>query len=1265
MSFYLEQIIGKSDAINAAIADAIFLGNTSSRVILIENGGNVEGDLFAKIIDNSGNLFKFDSLNWRTSFANHSIMDSVRELENNNDKFSVYFKNLSVLNEVEQKCLIKLLDYNGLHRIVLVLDREVKDLEAGKFKDKVRSLDKIRIPLLNERSEDIPYLVEALITFFSTWAKIDTEVANRLKEYKWQGNFDELVNVFEEAREINSKKEIRIADVNEVLAQKKSKFDSQSVAEISVNDNDVKDKKTDVINDNSEKNVYEISVDNNERKVRRKKIKKSTVVDKVSKDEIEEALKKQEKKLEIESRKKYAKLIKIAVARERDNQEKIREEQIAKIQERNDQNMHDMNDRYSGEIDELKEVIAILRKNLGMSDSSEGAPEIEILRKEHEEVINRYKKQIADLLKKSKQYEEKEVNGLQQIDNYFQSTKQDQEAVIRYKEQITNLSETIEWLRDEIRTLIIKNDKLQEQSKRISQAEYNWSCTSLEEDRTETREEILEELRVDFDEKLLQQKKQLKSKFNKHKKLIQNAYTLELHKLRSLVVGLECRLQDICSDNTVNKQKVQEIEKSNEKLIAEVERYKSKQEEEQLSNTLKQTVIDEMTVTIEWLNSLIVDLRVNLHQLSRREKDQQDALDSSEQNKICLREKMLELEDVVVWQSDLIATLRVSQNQLLACLSSSNDSLRLEKEKALSEINSLKVKLRDAIPTTDTDDIKLEKIVVPGIEVGITLKKAKQLFESFYANNKMHFLGIPKGSIFLNIKSKLVVDTIDYCSNDLQKASKILGYSHSSNLSRYRNQIRRTLDTELSVRERLQSEIARLKLKIDELETEIQKQQEQLVLVSVYNENESVLKDEIEELKGQISENEAYVDYLQSCMKNRDEEITKARMSQKTTERINHEIIELLLQNDVLNDFGSISAQKLEEMQEKILNDVKIKAMIAFINELVILKYHGRSELAFENEKLIFIKKGILNVEALNCVIEDLSLITECADARAWYIERLIHYEEMRQLIQSNNGDLEKLAKEIQVPYVELRQIIKEKGLESFVQECVQGKSKNINISHNFITRTDNEFSQKRHNSKPGIVPKAMIISPEAYCEELADLLVKNLPLIEIDESKNWAEVKKMHTWDILCKRAMFLQKRDDEFFNSLQINVSFVLNYITRHNRAGGSIRSILDFDDVIANSYPLDGIEYYPGFPESMEKSQERRRLLTTLTWMRRVNFVQKDVSGHIDVSYLRKSVIKDQETKKLFGKIKRELNLKTPNESELRKLFLELTRSIFLNY
>jgi len=96
----------------------------------------------------------------------------------------------------------------------------IKEIEAGNFREDLYhrlSVIVIKVPSLNERTDDIPLLVNHFLTLLCTELgvarkSISPEAMEGLKEHQWRGNIRELKNVVERLI-ILSGPEISIADV--------------------------------------------------------------------------------------------------------------------------------------------------------------------------------------------------------------------------------------------------------------------------------------------------------------------------------------------------------------------------------------------------------------------------------------------------------------------------------------------------------------------------------------------------------------------------------------------------------------------------------------------------------------------------------------------------------------------------------------------------------------------------------------------------------------------------------------------------------------------------------------------------------------------------------------------------------------------------------------------------------------------------------------------------------------------------------------------
>jgi two-component system, NtrC family, nitrogen regulation response regulator NtrX len=102
-----------------------------------------------------------------------------------------------------------------------------KEIEENRFREDLYhrlSVILIRVPSLNERTDDIPLLARHFIELICTEygmpvKKIQEKAINELKSYNWTGNIREFRNVIERLI-IFCASEITISDVKQFVSQK-------------------------------------------------------------------------------------------------------------------------------------------------------------------------------------------------------------------------------------------------------------------------------------------------------------------------------------------------------------------------------------------------------------------------------------------------------------------------------------------------------------------------------------------------------------------------------------------------------------------------------------------------------------------------------------------------------------------------------------------------------------------------------------------------------------------------------------------------------------------------------------------------------------------------------------------------------------------------------------------------------------------------------------------------------------------------------------
>lgn len=207
-----KELVAKAIHTNSLRKDKPFIVFDCSAVAanLIESElfGHMKGSFTGAIKDRKG---AFEQANTGTIF-----LDEIGELS-----LDLQPKLLRALEQREIKRVGSTQSVNLDVRVVCATNRDLRQMvDEGKFREDLYyrlSVVKIQLPSLKQRTEDIPLIVEKLLTsarynkkpdgsFFAS--KVDDDALKILQRYQWPGNVRELNNILERAVSFSEKGEI-------------------------------------------------------------------------------------------------------------------------------------------------------------------------------------------------------------------------------------------------------------------------------------------------------------------------------------------------------------------------------------------------------------------------------------------------------------------------------------------------------------------------------------------------------------------------------------------------------------------------------------------------------------------------------------------------------------------------------------------------------------------------------------------------------------------------------------------------------------------------------------------------------------------------------------------------------------------------------------------------------------------------------------------------------------------------------------------------
>jgi DNA-binding NtrC family response regulator len=245
----IENIVGKSEAMNRVLKDVESVAQSSSSVIITGESGTGK-ELIARAIHSNSSRKYFPMVSVHCGALTESLLESelfghekgafTGAMFNRKGRFemadggTIFLDEIGTISAKMQIELLRVLetkkfmrvggnkDIHSDFRVICATNRNLKQLvEEGSFREDLYyrlNVVTIKIPPLRERLEDIPLLVDYFIHKYCTSMsrniiKINNAALKRLEQYDYPGNVRELENMIERAIVIGNGKEILLKDL--------------------------------------------------------------------------------------------------------------------------------------------------------------------------------------------------------------------------------------------------------------------------------------------------------------------------------------------------------------------------------------------------------------------------------------------------------------------------------------------------------------------------------------------------------------------------------------------------------------------------------------------------------------------------------------------------------------------------------------------------------------------------------------------------------------------------------------------------------------------------------------------------------------------------------------------------------------------------------------------------------------------------------------------------------------------------------------------
>lgn len=245
----VEDLIGKSEAMNKVLRDIGIVAQSSSSVIITGESGTGK-ELIAKAIHSNSARKYFPMVSVHCGALTESLLESelfghekgafTGAMYNRKGRFemadggTIFLDEIATISSKMQIELLRVLESKRFirvggnkeiasdFRVICATNKDLKKMVENKtFREdlfyRLNVLD-IYVPPLRDRKEDIPLLVEYFIKKYCTamsrnMVSIEDAALKRLEEFEFPGNVRELENMIERAIVIGNGKEIRLKDL--------------------------------------------------------------------------------------------------------------------------------------------------------------------------------------------------------------------------------------------------------------------------------------------------------------------------------------------------------------------------------------------------------------------------------------------------------------------------------------------------------------------------------------------------------------------------------------------------------------------------------------------------------------------------------------------------------------------------------------------------------------------------------------------------------------------------------------------------------------------------------------------------------------------------------------------------------------------------------------------------------------------------------------------------------------------------------------------
>lgn len=262
-----EEIIGQSDPLKYVLFKIEEVAPTDSTVLILGQTGTGK-ELFSRAIHNNSSrksrpLIKVDCTTLPANLIESELFGHERgafsgAVQQRKGRFEIANGSTLFLDEIGELAmelqgkLLRVIEYGEFERlgssktirtdvrVIAATNRDLKrEVEKGRFREDLwyrLNVYSIQIPSLKDRSEDIPLLVEWLVSKFArrvgkTIKRIPQKTLEALQKYDWPGNIRELSNLIESAMISSRDKTLRIPNIPETVTRSKNKIVSMDEME--------------------------------------------------------------------------------------------------------------------------------------------------------------------------------------------------------------------------------------------------------------------------------------------------------------------------------------------------------------------------------------------------------------------------------------------------------------------------------------------------------------------------------------------------------------------------------------------------------------------------------------------------------------------------------------------------------------------------------------------------------------------------------------------------------------------------------------------------------------------------------------------------------------------------------------------------------------------------------------------------------------------------------------------------------------------------